>query len=292
MSQYKKIFNTAEIEYLTPFFKLWMSFNNWYKQDLVWVSKDSEAINYYKETWKIKDEFLRFFSLNSDIWLEFQNALYNLVLNIRNYQLKYPNWDLVKYDDWLILENADSRWWKEPIYISIDKKRFQILEENKEYFFKQTLNIIYQIRCTMVHWDYDVENIYFNKLVECAYKILYPILDKIIQESNEWEFICESAKKYVKATWVFNDWKMTVFAGSQVSKVVVPSFWKEDTEERNKLLSQKCIENDNFFELKENIDFSSPSSASSFCLWSSSNGWNDWKNRDWKTMSDILRNNQ
>jgi hypothetical protein len=32
--QYKKLFDKSEIEYITPFLKLWMSFNNWYKEDL------------------------------------------------------------------------------------------------------------------------------------------------------------------------------------------------------------------------------------------------------------------
>ncbi len=34
MAQYKKLFAKSEIEYITPFLKLWMSFNAWYKQDL------------------------------------------------------------------------------------------------------------------------------------------------------------------------------------------------------------------------------------------------------------------
>lgn len=193
MAQCHKLFDKAEIEYITPFLKLWMSFNNWYKQDLTDVKFDVEAIAKYKESGKIKDEFLRLFSLNSDIGIEFQNALYDLILNLKIYDLKKEKRDgtseSVNYkikDEHgveldLILENADRRGGKEPVFISPGKRRFQILEENKEKFFEQTLEIIYQIRCNLVHGSFDIENTYFLKLVESAYKILYPIMDRILQ---------------------------------------------------------------------------------------------------------------
>ncbi|MEA5001761.1 MAG: hypothetical protein VB017_07785 [Endomicrobiaceae bacterium] len=193
MAQFHQLFDKSEIEYITPFLKLWMSFNNWYKQDLTNVKFDAEAIARYKANGKIKNEFLRFFSLNSEAGIDFQNALYDLILNLKTYDLKKEKRDgtseSVNYkikDDQgvefdLILENANRRGGKEPIFISTDKKRFQILEENKEKFFEQTLEIIYQIRCNLVHGSFDIENQYFIKLVESSYKILYPIMDKILQ---------------------------------------------------------------------------------------------------------------
>lgn len=197
MAQYKKLFDKSEIEYITPFLKLWMSFNNWYKQDLTDVKFDAEAITRYKESGKIKDEFLRFFSLNSEVGIEFQNALYDLILNLKTYDLRKEKRDgtsesvnykikdehEIEFD--LILENVDRRGGKEPVYISTDKKRFQILEENKEKFFEQTLEIIYQIRCNLVHGSFDIEDQYFLKLVESSYKILYPIMDRILQNITE-----------------------------------------------------------------------------------------------------------
>jgi len=47
--QYKKIFDKSEIEYITPFLKLWMSFNNWYKQDL-----DNVPVKIYDKYGNIK----------------------------------------------------------------------------------------------------------------------------------------------------------------------------------------------------------------------------------------------
>jgi len=197
MAQLNKLFDKSEIEYITPFLKLWMSFNNWYKQDLTDVKFDAEAIAKYKESGKNKDEFLRFFGLNSEVGIEFQNALYDLILSLKTYDLRKEKRDeaseSVNYkikDEHgaeldLILENANRRGGKEPIYISTDKKRFQILEENKEKFFEQTLEIIYQIRCNLVHGSFDIEDQYFLKLVESSYKILYPIMDRILQNITE-----------------------------------------------------------------------------------------------------------
>lgn len=197
MEQYNKLFDKSEIEYITPFLKLWMAFNNWYKQDLVDVKFDAEAIVRYKESGKIKDEFLRFFGLNSEVGIDFQNALYDLILSLKTYDLvkekrdgtsesvnyKIKDEQGVEFD--LILENANRRGGKEPIYISTDKKRFQILEENKEKFFEQTLEVIYQVRCNLVHGSFDIEDQYFLKLVGSSYKILYPIMDRILQNIIE-----------------------------------------------------------------------------------------------------------
>ncbi len=65
MEQYQKLFDKSEIEYITPFLKLWMSFNNWYKKDkdLKGIKTDREAIDNYKKHGRIKDEFLRIFDL-------------------------------------------------------------------------------------------------------------------------------------------------------------------------------------------------------------------------------------
>ena len=185
MTQYNKLFNKSEIEYITPFLKLWMSFNNWYKEDLDSINRDADAINNYKESGKIKTEFLRLFDDTSELGIEFNISLYELVLNLKNYSLKYPNGDSVEYEDDLIYENIDGRSGLNPIYISETKRRFQIPSDKKELFFKNSLEIIYQIRCNLVHGSFDIENQYFSKLVESSYKILYPIMDRILQNITE-----------------------------------------------------------------------------------------------------------
>jgi hypothetical protein len=180
MEQYHKLFDKAEIEYITPFLKLWMSFNNWYKEDLkdTKIKTDRGAINEYKKNGKIKNEFMRMFDLSSDEGIKFNYTLFELALNLKNYELKNHKGDLIRYV--CIHENKDGRSGN-LIYISEQGKRFQILDNEKEVFFEETLDIIYCIRSNLVHGDFDVENEYFIKLVESSYKILQPIMHKVLE---------------------------------------------------------------------------------------------------------------
>lgn len=188
MSQYKKLFDKSEIEYITPFLKLWMSFNNWYKKDLsnTSIKTDRDAINNYKTQGEIKTNFLRLFEDSSELGIEFNIAIYELVLNIKNYKLLDRNDNPVDYERGLILENMDERSRLNPIYISETKLRFQISSDKKEILFSNSLEIIYQIRSSLVHGDFDIENLYFSRLVKASYNILYPIMDRILMnEENE-----------------------------------------------------------------------------------------------------------
>lgn len=199
MAQYNKFFDKSEIEYITPFLKLWMSFNNWYKQNVKIkdmdeggnIKKDADgndkeksiesdrmAIEVCKKQGQIKKEFLILFDQQSDDGIKFQNALYELISNLENYNLRNRKNKRIEYEYKLISKNENR---KELIYISIEKKFYQINEQEKETFFEQTLEIVYQIRCNLVHGCFDIEDQYFIKLVECSYKILYPIMERILQ---------------------------------------------------------------------------------------------------------------
>lgn len=178
MEQYKKLFDKAEIEYITPFLKLWMAFNNWYKQDLQNVITDRAAIDAYKGQGKVRYNFLHLFDQSSEAGIEFNSALFELILNLKNYELKNKN-STIEYS--CIKENKDGRSAGNYIYISQKRERFQILDNDKELFFQQTLDIIYCIRSNLVHGSFDIDNEYFLKLVESSYKILQPIMHKVLE---------------------------------------------------------------------------------------------------------------
>ena len=80
-----------------------------------------------------------------------------------------------------------------------------------------------------------------------------------------------------------------VLASSKLRKTMVPSFDGRSRANRERLLSENATEQDNDFILDKDIIFPSPSAASSFCLGTSSNGWDDWKEKDGRTLHELLR---
>jgi len=155
--QYKKLFYESEIEYITPFIKLWISFNSWYKYNLKWIyievekknweikekeiKTDKEAISYLKKEWELLNQFSILFKNNS-----------NFCKNVKLY---------------LSMESKD-----------LDEKDFENI-----------LDKIYKVRCDLFHWDYDIEDSDFINLVQNSYNILYPIMENILkQEENRHYF--------------------------------------------------------------------------------------------------------
>jgi hypothetical protein len=114
-----------------------------------------------------------------------------------------------------------------------------------------------------------------------------------VEISNKTEiFYCKRSGTNAKG--IYEDGKFTILKGSIILK---------DTKDGNRTSNKfKDMRNDliknhakiidgKFAELTQDITFNSPSTASSFVIGYSSNGWIDWKNADNKTMDEIIREN-
>lgn len=79
----------------------------------------------------------------------------------------------------------------------------------------------------------------------------------------------------------------TVLKGSILANSCVPSFnWKE---KREKLIKEYAtFENENWVMNSDKI-FSSPSTATDFCIGSSNNGWLVWKDKNGNTLDSVYR---
>ena len=202
MTQYRKLFDKSEIEYITPFLKLWMSFNNWYKKDLDGVrikvrdaegniktnpdgsdkekdlKTDREAINEYKEQGAIKNEFIRLLNGRSNEDEKFQNALALFVKDVD--ECNFENFD---YPNNLFSRNPAERTIQNNslVFISSQYKEFYFTSGDENRLYENTLEMIYQIRCKLVHGNFDIEDQLFINLVEKSYLILYPIMNRILQ---------------------------------------------------------------------------------------------------------------
>lgn len=182
MAQFKKLFDKSEIEYITPFLKLWMSFNNWYKQDLENIRTDREAINEYKNQGKVKTEFLRLLNGRSNEDEKFQNALALFVKDVGE-----CNFERFNYPNDLFIRNPSERVIQSQslVFISSSIKEYYFTSDDENRLFENTLEIIYQVRCKLVHGNFDIEDKLFISLVEKSYLILYPIMDRILQLITE-----------------------------------------------------------------------------------------------------------
>lgn len=79
----------------------------------------------------------------------------------------------------------------------------------------------------------------------------------------------------------------TVLKGSIIAKSTAPSLtWKE---KRENLVKEYTFVNGDKLELESDKTFSSPSSAATFVLGRSSNGWSDWKDKDGQTLDSVYR---
>lgn len=186
MSKADKLFQKAELEYITPFLKLWLAFNCWYKKDSEAdnprIDTDAKAIEKYKTGGLIKHHFLRFLEDNSVDGKKFNESIKFLVLNTEeNYELKNKDDDRVRYTN--LIENPEARTITTDNLIQVSEggKKYYIRNDQKEDFFAETLKVIYTIRCSLVHGDFDIENQHFIQLVENSYKILYPIMERVLE---------------------------------------------------------------------------------------------------------------
>ena len=79
----------------------------------------------------------------------------------------------------------------------------------------------------------------------------------------------------------------TVLRGSIVAKEMAPSFnWKD---KRNSMLQEYTNANGDKLFMASDKTFSSASTAASFCLGRSANGWTEWKDKDGNTLDSVYR---
>ncbi|OIO20918.1 hypothetical protein AUJ17_04365 [Candidatus Micrarchaeota archaeon CG1_02_47_40] len=186
MGKADKLFQKAELEYITPFLKLWLAFNCWYKKDSEAdtppIKTDAQAITKYKVSGKVKLYFLRFFEDTSTDGKNFNEAIRLFVLNAEeNYEINDKDNNRVKYT--ILIENPASRTITTDSLIKVGEgsKKYFIRSDQKEDFFSETLQIIYHVRCCLVHGDFDIDDQYFIQLVESSYKIMYPIMERVLE---------------------------------------------------------------------------------------------------------------
>lgn len=118
----------------------------------------------------------------------------------------------------------------------------------------------------------------------------YDFFNVIERTDNQNLFYCK--RNGIEAIGIYDESKFVVLKGSKITKELNPAYEKYlGLRRRNELLGNnfKSSDSNELIFTEKDIIFNSPSSASCFCLGMSSNGWIDWKNKEGKTLDEVVR---
>ena len=95
------------------------------------------------------------------------------------------------------------------------------------------------------------------------------------------------SRKNCNAKGVYSSEGMTVLRDSHIVKECAPSY--KNRSKRTEWVKKYAYEKNGELFLKSDYSFDSPSTASSYCLGCSSNGWTEWKTDDKRSLDSIFR---
>ncbi|MCX6776086.1 MAG: hypothetical protein NT130_04540 [Candidatus Micrarchaeota archaeon] len=180
-------YESAQIEYFTPFMKLWLCFNSWYKHVFPRIRTDADAIREIKMGGQIKDSFSNLLDSTSEDAKEFKKALSILIQEIRlgpledmsGIEICFRESDIaVTYTKRKITSELQSNG-----IIQLEGEIYVI--SNTEILFRETIDVIYQVRCHLIHGAFDIEDRRAKRLVKNSYIVLEKILKPVIAGGPE-----------------------------------------------------------------------------------------------------------
>ena len=117
----------------------------------------------------------------------------------------------------------------------------------------------------------------------------YPLFEsKRTDEGKKEVFICKGKKAHAEGE--MTDDGFVVYKGGKCNLNEAPSQYKYRRDLRVRLIEDNIlIQEKDVLVFQTDHIFSSPSAASTIILARSSNGWNDWKNKQGKTLDELKR---
>jgi len=190
-------YKSSNIDYISPFMKLWVSFNVWYniKFSTSKHPKDSEAIKKLKENDDLNEVFKQMLRATSDEGGEFRKSLSILIEETRNQPLLNDKGKNVFFQKSDITLKIKSNFQKKLMEIKsseddgnkisladfvaqenngilLDYTENVIITTEAKTIFTELLDVLYQVRCHVFHGSLDTEDKRTQRLVKNAYIIL------------------------------------------------------------------------------------------------------------------------
>lgn len=182
---------------------------------------------------------------------------------------------------------ADSKTFTLDMISGLEKFAIQKAMESKRYTVENSVVPKYEID------EYDlasVEEIYEEIqfiMATQGYK-----MDNVSASVNEAE-VLHTTRNGISARGVYDGERFVVLERSEIVKQPTASFPKSMKAQRENAIANGDIAEENGkLYLTKSVSFTSPSSAASFVLGASANGWTEWKNKDGKTLDEIFRHNE
>lgn len=132
---------------------------------------------------------------------------------------------------------------------------------------------------------------YFSEIKLLISFLGYPVFEEIRLKEVQEEKIWYCSFKKNRATAIDDGSSFTILKGSLIDPDERKSIKESFSQKRQGLLSQKATLRNGVYILNENITFQSANQAGQFCLGGHANAWTTWKNKEGKTMDEVLRQN-
>jgi len=183
-------YSSADIDYLAPFMKLWVSFNCWYNIALS-NPKDREAIDWLKINQDLQGSLRNILRLNSDEGKDFRKALSNLIeetrnqplINNKNKNVLFLKSDITKQTKEKYLQyrkqikDTDAKIEEQTLEdftynndgIILDDDSTVIITNDSKQILNEIIEVIYQVRCQIFHGLLDTQDKRTQRLVKNSY---------------------------------------------------------------------------------------------------------------------------
>jgi predicted GIY-YIG superfamily endonuclease len=120
----------------------------------------------------------------------------------------------------------------------------------------------------------------------------FPIFDVLTKDEVENSEVWFCKTKETEAMGVFDGSGFAILAGSKIDKDYSDTWANShpgSLQKRNEIFEKFGEDKDGVVVLKNNISFRSPNDAGGFAAGRSVNAWTTWKNKDGRTMDEVLR---
>lgn len=192
--------------------------------------------------------------------------------------------------------NRSKDFWNKAIMFLADSKNFTLdmisgLEaytigraiESGQYTVENTVNPKYQIG------EYDlpqIEKVYDEiRFIMATQGYRLESTRETVNEAS----ILHTTRKGMQAFGVYDGEKFEVLEGSEINMSLKCKSATIEMQRQTALQNRDITCRDGKYTLHVSIAFNSPSSAATFAMGGSRNGWVEWKDKDGKTLDDLFR---